>query len=193
MKNKKETLSNTEIAVLALFLAGGDKNYVDTEDVAMEANKIAPGRFAWRKYPEQINLRLIEIRLCEGKSPKKGGYIIGSMKQGWILSEKGLEFVMDHIKRVEKEDFSRTPMSKKEKAYYHGEIERMLTSTAYNKIRTGKPDTITAPEADAFFRLDEYTTGLARKEKMTRIINTFGNHTDLGHAIKILSKKVRKL
>lgn len=192
-KNKIKLLSNTDIVTLALYLAGGDKNYVDMEDIAMAANKIAPGRFSWRKYPEQINLKLVEIRLCEGRNPEKGAYIVGSIKNGWILSEKGLEFVMNHIETSKKEDFARAPMNKKEKTYYHSEIERMLSSAAYIKFKNGNPESVTGFEADAFFRLDEYTTGSARKEKLTRIKNTFGNNPDLHDAIKIISGKVRKL
>lgn len=48
-----KTLSNNEIVTLAVFLLGGDSHCVDTEDVAVKVNEIAPGRFTWRKYPDQ--------------------------------------------------------------------------------------------------------------------------------------------
>ena len=47
------TLANHEVVVLATYLAGGRTAYTDTEDIAVKANEIAPGRFTWRKYKEQ--------------------------------------------------------------------------------------------------------------------------------------------
>src|SRR5256885_16251843 len=43
-------LANHELVVLAAYLAGSASGYSDTEDIAIKANTIAPGRFAWRKY-----------------------------------------------------------------------------------------------------------------------------------------------
>jgi len=40
--------------------------------------------------------------------------------------------------------------------------------------------------------VDDYVTGAARREKLARIINTFGDDLELSQAIKILSEKVRK-
>ena len=39
-----------------MYLLGGETRRVDTEDIAVKANELAPGRFAWKKYPDQINL-----------------------------------------------------------------------------------------------------------------------------------------
>ncbi|MFZ2068557.1 MAG: hypothetical protein WAV27_21505, partial [Xanthobacteraceae bacterium] len=56
-------LANHEVVVLATYLAGGRTSYTDTEDIAVKANEIAPGRFAWRKYKEQINIETVRKRL----------------------------------------------------------------------------------------------------------------------------------
>jgi hypothetical protein len=56
-------LANHEIVTLAVFPLGGVTSNVDTEDVAIKANEIAPGRFTWRKYPEQINIDTVRKRL----------------------------------------------------------------------------------------------------------------------------------
>jgi hypothetical protein len=57
-------LSNHEIVTLAAYLLGGDTQYVDTEDVAVKANELAPGRFTWRKYRNQINIENVRTFLC---------------------------------------------------------------------------------------------------------------------------------
>ena len=52
-------LSNDQIVLLAVVQLGGAFKPIDPEDIAMAADKIAPGKFRWKKYPRQIDLELI--------------------------------------------------------------------------------------------------------------------------------------
>ena len=56
-------LSNHEIVTLALYLLGGDTQYVDTEDIAVKANEVAPGRFTWRRTQTKSTSKMF-ARLC---------------------------------------------------------------------------------------------------------------------------------
>ena len=94
---KKNQFSNHEIVTLAAYLLGGDVRHVDTEDVAFKASELAPGRFAWRKYPDQINLEIIRVYLSDAKKLAKGGYLIRSGADGWLLTEKGVRFAKDQL------------------------------------------------------------------------------------------------
>jgi hypothetical protein len=145
---KNNTFSNNEIIIIAVYLLDGHKKYIDMEDIAMKVNEIAPGRFTWRKYPEQINLKKIEIRLCESRNLEKGGYILGTIKKGWMLSEKGLQYAKEHIKELKNIDLSRAPMNKREMILRHREKERMLASIAYEKVISNESDYITSKEAE---------------------------------------------
>jgi len=58
-------LANWEIVVIAAFADGGSAARVDTEDIAVTANRIAPGRFSGKKYPEQIDIDAVSKRLWE--------------------------------------------------------------------------------------------------------------------------------
>lgn len=185
--------SNIEIVSLAVYILGGSSRYIDTEDIAVKANEIAPGRFAWRKYPDQINIENIRKRLSDAKNPKKGGYLLGSFKKGWILSEKGLRFCSRYAEALKKVDLSRVPRNKKEIVWQRRERERMLSTLAFEKVSLNEEHLITTQEAEDFFRVDDYVTGVARKEKLARIINTFGEDPELGQAIKLLKEKVRKI
>jgi len=40
------SLSNSRVAVLAAYLAGAAKGHADTEDIAIKAAQLAPGRFS---------------------------------------------------------------------------------------------------------------------------------------------------
>src|SRR2546422_2691079 len=87
-----EDTSQFEVVTLAVFLLGGDQRPVDTEDVAVKAHELAPGRFAWRKYPDQINLELIRVFLSDAKKPKNGAMLDGSGDTGWSLTPAGLQW-----------------------------------------------------------------------------------------------------
>lgn len=192
-RDQNRLFSNIEIITISVYLLGGSSRYIDTEDVAVKANEVAPGRFAWRKYPEQINIGNIRKRLSDAKNLKKAGLLLGSFKKGWILSEKGLVFCGKYAKDFKKMDLSRTPKNKKEMLWQHRERERMFSTLAFEKVCLNKEHLITTQEAEDFFRIDDYVTGEARKEKLARLINTFGEDPELGQAINLLIKKVRKI
>ena len=68
----------------------------------------------------------------------------------------------------------------------------MLSTKAYEKICDNNTDAITIPEAEAFFRIDDYVKGEIRRQKIERIITTFNDDPDLSSVIQILAERVRK-
>src|ERR671916_3010903 len=92
MKEEHSTtreLSNMEVVVLAVYVLGGDQTPVDTEDAAMKANELAPGRFTWRKYPGQVSLEHVRVFLSDAKKPKYGSLLAGDGTKGWRLTPTG--------------------------------------------------------------------------------------------------------
>jgi hypothetical protein len=188
-----KTLSNNEIVTLAVFLLGGDSHCVDTEDVAVKVNEIAPGRFTWRKYPDQINIEYVRVRLSEAKKGEGGGYVSGSGAKGWMLTQPGVVFARSHVKELRGADLARNRLSSRDKEWRRTERKRLFASEAFQKIKSGAIDAISVQEAEAFFRLDDYVTGSARSRKLTRILNAFGADRDLGRVVKDLAERVRKI
>lgn len=185
-------MANHEIVTLAVYLLGGESNYIDTEDIAVKANEIAPGRFSWRKYPEQINIENVRTFLSDAKKDKNGAYLLGTGKDGWSLTENGLSFSISRIQDLKDKDLSRIPLKPNERRWRNNEVSRMITTEAYSKYVQNDVESITLKEAEAFFRLDDYVTGQARERKLIRIINTLGNDPEIGDLIKTLVKAVRK-
>lgn len=142
--NAKRELANHEIVTLAAYLIGGDTQYVDTEDVAVKANEIAPGRFTWRKYPDQINIENVRAFLSDAKKQKNGGYLRGAGKDGWLLTESGVAFAKERVAGLEGVDLSRERLSVKDRKWLQHERERMLGSEAFAKYSAGMADGITA-------------------------------------------------
>lgn len=187
---KQESFSNWEIITLAVYLLGGELQAVDTEDIAVKSNELAPGRFAWQKYPDQINLENVHKRLCDVRTPEFGEYLTGSNKTGWLLTKNGVQFAKDLLAESDFSQFAKKTYSFKETQWLRSERVRLLASEAFQKAQNGNLNTVTRQEAEAFFRLDEYVTGETRKRKVLRIVNSFGNDEQLGEIINDLAAKI---
>lgn len=187
---KTKDLANHEIVTLAVYLLGGEAQRVDTEDIAVKTNELAPGRFTWRKYPTQINIDTVRKRLWDAASPTKGEYLNGSEKEGWTLTSAGLKFATDNQSLLTPEHLGRPRFSLKAKQWMRNERARMLSTTAYAKIRDRQNDIVTQQEAEEFFRIDAYVTGEARDQKIKRALASFSDDEDLAEAVKILAQKI---
>ena len=186
------TLANHEVVVLATYLAGGRTSYTDTEDIAVKANEIAAGRFTWRKYKEQINIETVRKRLWDATKPEKGGYLVGSERDGWLLTQTGFKFCKKHLRLLKVGDgTTSTRRSQREQTWISRERARMLAEAAYQKFATGQTKSITPVEAERFFRVDDYVVGTARKTKIERSIAAFAADPLLGEATKRVAELVR--
>jgi len=187
----QKSLANHEVVVLATYLAGGKTAYTDTEDIAVKANEIAPGRFTWRKYKEQINIETVRKRLWDATKVDKGGYLIGSERDGWLLTQTGLKFCKKHLRKLQNTAASSTRHSQREQTWISRERLRMLAEAAYQKFAAGQIKSISPVEAERFFRVDDYVVGAARKTKVARSIAAFGADPQLGEAIRRVAELVR--
>ena len=182
-------LANHEIVVIAAYLVGSDSKRVDTEDIAVKANEIAPGRFTWRKYPQQINIDTVRKRLWDACKPDKGGYILGSEKEGWILTETGVLFARKNTGAIVG---TKKRLSLKERAWVQSERKRLIATEAFKKFSQPNESAITSRDAEGFFRIDNYVEKDAREEKLLRILNAFGDDPELGPAVKRFAEIVRE-
>jgi len=189
----KKTFSGIEIVTVSVFLLSGDSKHVSTEDVAIKANQLAPNRFNWKKYEDQIDLETIKKRLFESKSKKNRGYLYGSHKKGWILSEKGYEFCQKNLPSFKGADLTKSALNNEEERRKNAERDKMLKSVAFKKIKNNNSDLVTVQEAESFFRMDDYVLGNARSERIARIKNIYSDDPELGEIVSILAKKVRKI
>lgn len=92
-------MNNPQIATLSLALLWDGAHhqpfqYTDREDIAIRANELAPGRFAWRKYPQNIEIEIVGKALRDAKKEKNGSLVIGDNEKGWILSPAGAQWAL---------------------------------------------------------------------------------------------------
>lgn len=187
----KRPLANHEVVTLAVYLLGGATRYVDTEDVAIKANEIAPGRYTWRKYPKQVNLEIVRVYLSDAKKVDKGVYLRGSGNEGWTLTEKGLDFAQARMGDLEGATHVRDPVSRREKGQIKQERARLIATDAFRKYQEHGAHAVSSQEAASFFRVDAYITGKARERKLTRLLDWFRDDPDLGPAVRDLASITR--
>jgi len=186
----RDSFGNFEIVTLALYLLGGEAASVDVEDAAIKADELAAGRFAWRKYPQRIDLKRVSTALFDARKEKNGAYVFGSDRNGWMLTERGLAFAREHVASLEHIDVARRAQSPRERQWERNERARMLADETFARFESDAK-TIAVSEAEAFFRLDDYVVGRARERKLTRFLNIFGDDVQLGAAVRALAEKVK--
>ena len=192
MRTPKKSLANHEVLTLAVYLLGGETQRIDTEDIAVKANELAPGRFTWKKYADQINLELIRVYLSDAKKPDKGRYLVGSGNNGWMLSARGLDFARRNAGGLAGQDLSRPVIDAKTQQWIRRERSRLLTDDARQRFIREGPAAVTQQQAEAFFRLDAYVTGQARQTKILRVLNAFGDDPELGPTVRALASKLEE-
>jgi hypothetical protein len=186
--------SQMELVTLAVHLLGGAHRAIDTEDAAVRAHQLAPGRFSWKKYPDQINLELIRVYLSDAKM--KGKLLLGSGRTGWRLTQKGLKWAEQAARGFGQVNTSRSRASLRsgsiDEQRWRRERARIVSTVAWTKWASGNSD-IPAAQAKEVFRIDSYARGDLREAKITRLQSLFTNDNEvapfLDQLVKILNRE----
>lgn len=184
--------SLVQVVTLAVYLLDGHVRPVDTEDVAMKANQLAPGRFAWSKYPDQVNLELVRVRLSEAKSEPSGRMVAGAGKEGWTLTREGLEWARGPGQALLSQDMRGERHTRRggsvDEARWLRERRRLVASDAWGKWQSGARDNISGREAAAVFRIDTYGVGRTRVLKIARVREAFDSDSELGPFVEAMAE-----
>lgn len=197
MKKKQQksltSLSQAELVTLAVYLLEGAKRAVDTEDAAVKAHELAPGRFAWRKYPEQINLELVRVYLSDAKKPGKGALLSGSGRTGWMLTQAGYEWARQAAPQAEGMNLARgreeSHSGSIDENRWRRERARIVSTAAWDRWTRGERE-LSHKEVSEVFRIDSYAIGRLRESKITRLRSLFEEDEKialfLAHAAELL-------
>jgi len=147
----------------------------------MEAHRLAPGRFSWKKYPNQINLELIRVFLSDA-AKNTNGLVIGSGRTGWRLTQRGLKWAEQASKSVEgpaaTRDRAQSRAGSIDEQRWHRERSRIVATRAWQLWVSGSRD-ISVAEAKLVFRIDSYARGDLRETKITRLRGMFSEDREL--------------
>lgn len=185
-----DELSNLEVVVLAVYVLGGDQALVDTEDAAMKASEIAPGRFTWRKYPGQISLEHVRVFLSDAKKPKNGSLLAGDGTKGWRLTPAGVSWATRNTGRAAVGSAERQRVDRGLKTRRETEQVRIRALPAWAKYSTGGD--VSLREAEAVFRVSEYVQGSRREQLVDRGRALFTGDEDLGPFVEAMARIVKE-
>lgn len=164
----KQSPNNREYVLIALFHLGGEEHAIDTEDLAMQVARLAPRRFRWKKYPEQINLEAVYSAaksLSRGASP----LIVGSKRDGWMLTRLGIDWCI-----ASKQD--RTIAISPSGARIDPRLFLRQTE-AFRKYQSQEP--LSVHDLRQFLRVDDYSSKRRRRERVQAVINAAGDDWEL--------------
>ncbi len=188
MNRFEKDLTNAQLIIVAVAELGGVANTVDIEDIAIRAYELAPTRFSWRKYPDKIDLRVVQYALKDACAKKETPLIKGSVKRGYMLTTAGLEWItkqegdsaalaLDGVRR-----YSLTEKLAFEKV-------RLLSSRAFQKFKTGKIEQITQSDFEDFVRVNNYFPLHVRKKRYLIVENSIQDETELQKFWEFLKEK----
>ena len=180
-------ITNDQVALAALLVLGGEKAPVDTENVAIEADKLAPGRFRWRKFKEHIDLGLVRNGLQDARKKR---LVDGGARRGWVLTPKGMQEAATLLP-VLADPATRERVTTKQKQWETRERTRLLAEPAFHVAVQDGAAAITNREALRLFRLDEYTSRERRAERLRRFALSFTGDPELGRVVGELIRRLQ--
>lgn len=183
--SNSESYTNVELVTLAIYLLGGSANAIDVEDIAVESYKLAPKRFSWKKYPDQIDIKIVQYSI-QGACKDKPGYVNGGAKFGYMLTKAGLSWAEKINSQAEEgkkpRKFSSVDLLEKERY-------RLAKSQAYIKFINGRSEEINNVEFREFTRVEDYFPKNVREEKYAKIENAVRDDGNLVATWKFLKEK----
>lgn len=164
----KQSPNNRECVLIALFHLGGEQHAIETEDLAMQVAQLAPSRFRWKKYPEQIDLEAVcsaAKSLSRGASP----LVVGAKRDGWMLTRPGIAWcIASKQKRAVALSLSGMEIDPR----------LLLRQTeAFRKYQSREP--LSVHDLRQFLRIDDYSSKRRRRERIQAVLNAAGDDTEL--------------
>lgn len=185
------------VVVFAVLQCGGDNAFVDTEDVAVAANRLAPGRLTWRKYPDQINLELVRVYLSDAKKPANGTLLLGTGVKGWRLSAQGLRWVRENESAFEEAFQSKLLSARPQRtasvtnSRTQRERERLCSTHAWQKWAGNAKAEITQQDASEVFRIDSYASENLVDIKIGRLQQLFADDEQVSEFINFAHQALK--
>ena len=179
-----------DVVVVALANLGGATQPVDIEDVAIEAYRLTPHRFGWRRHPEQVDLAGVRDGLSDARKPENGALVVGDRKQGWILTPDGValgERVRSSVEATTNGDRIRIDVPVRA-----AERLRVLRSRALRKVEEGRVDEVTAQEVRELLRIDPYVTEEKHRQRLSIVLNAFADEPQIRSAVEELERRLRE-
>ena len=184
ISQRSNSASIQEILLAAVALCGGRTAPADVEEVAVAAFQTAPDRFCWTRRPDQIDLEKVRSSLRFLSRREGGEAVIGSTKEGWLLTREGVTRCSETISKIAVgNDIDASQWSAAER-------DRLESEPAFTKWAEGKVSEVTKSEAAAFFCGPDAQESWPRAVLIQRLVNMFGDDRQMKTAIEALARRL---
>lgn len=190
----RKKIKNIELVTIALYELGGARKFIDTEDIAVQADRIDNERFKWRnkKYKNFIDKGLIIESLNAARVRKIGSFIKGNDKQGWILTSIGLDFCKTSKHKFQGKVIRKKRLSKVEKKYILREESRIVNTNAYKKFVDNDDKNITESDIKSLFKINDYTSKIDLDKRIIELLDNFKDQNQIFQLINNYKNEVKK-
>ena len=140
-KQEIDTLSDKDIAVYALYILGGWRKRIHTEDIALKCYQLAPSKFSWVKYPEYPDVAPARFALEAAKKPRNKALVKGESERkrtahsigGWMLTTDGIQWIKVNRHRIEQYLGKHTPVG--DRLSRDRKLKELLKSVAFKRFQ----------------------------------------------------------
>lgn len=135
MNRDLHALSDKDTVLFALYLLGGWRERIHTEDIALKCYELTPSKFSWIKYPQYPDLQPVRFALekckalVEGRSERKDKSIRG----GWGLTEQGMQWIEANKSRIER--LLGSNLAPKARLVEDKRMRELLRSEAFSRFK----------------------------------------------------------
>jgi len=168
-------ITGQRLAAIALLHLDGSERAVGMEDLAMKIAELAPGRFRWKKYPEQINIETMRAMISQLRRADPP-CVSGGVRDGWMLTPAGIHWACQTPGVASAPVFASLARG----------AALLRQSDAWEKFAHLAPEEITIYDARRFLKVDEYTSPRRRKERVQAIRNIAAHDDDLDALVAYL-------
>lgn len=140
-KQEIDTLSDKDIVVYALYVLGGWRKRIHTEDIALKCYQLAPSKFSWVKYPEYPDVAPARFALEAAKKLKNKVLVKGESERkrtaqsigGWMLTTDGIQWIKVNRHRIEQYLGKQTPVG--DRLSSDRRLKELLKSVAFKRFK----------------------------------------------------------
>lgn len=178
---------NDQVTLVALLVLGGDRAPIDTECVAVEADRLSPGRFRWRKFKAHIDLGLVRNGLQDAR---KVNLVSGGARRGWVLTPSGTKEASRLLPQLA-DPSTRERVSAEQRQWESRERARLLAQPTFQVALERGVSALSDREVLRLFKLDEYTSQERRAERLRRFGVSFNDDPELGRVVGELIRRAQ--
>jgi hypothetical protein len=131
--------SQVDYVLLAMLEAGGADRFVDIEEIAVHAHRLAPTLFRWRNYAEYPSAELTRMAIRHAEDRNGPLFVKGDGGRARRLNARGLHLAQTAAKRL---NGSEVEQKRVERPATRG-LVRMLAHPAFAKWQTGGVNSVT--------------------------------------------------